>query len=50
MIRVEGEIGYHLNAADALPFSPNEFTFSMVRQPRSMTKRGVTNLRGLMLY
>ncbi len=30
MIRVEGEIGYHLNSADALPFSPNEFTFSMV--------------------
>ncbi len=29
MIRVEGEIGYHLNTADLLPFT-NEFTFSMV--------------------
>jgi len=29
MIRVEGEIGYHLNTADISSFS-NEFTFSMV--------------------
>ena len=30
MIRVEAEIGLHNNTADLLPFSPNEFTFSMV--------------------
>jgi len=30
MIRVEGEIGLHHNTADLLPFTTNEFTFSMV--------------------
>ncbi len=29
-IRIEGEIGLHNNTADLLPFSANEFTFSMV--------------------
>jgi opacity protein-like surface antigen len=30
MIRFEGEIGLHNNTADLLPFTTNEFTFSMI--------------------
>ena len=30
MVRVEGEVGYHLNTGDLLPAASNEFTFSMV--------------------